>query len=254
MAKAEKGRVMSERFFELLKTGSGESVIGEVYHWSELSRPELEMKTLDERALHVADDHWSWWDGNSRCQKLTVVFRNPLVLLEQFDEYGDVFAEAKKANWELVRKGGFDSIVYTPHEYSRGYRQAVLLKPKEQVLSVAPFYFDEDEALQKRKSLNVQWVRIQAVQPGPYSIEELLELEKRLMAHRYMYYVEADPILTDAEYDRLDKAVTPWLPEDSPLHKPGSDSASHYSEEHKAYAKYLRFNAWLRSPRPYNQP
>ena len=59
----------------------------------------------------------------------------------------------------------------------------------------------------------------------------LRELERTLMAHRYLYYVECSAIISDAKYDRLDRVFLSMLSEDaeSPIKHPGSELRSSYS-------------------------
>lgn len=253
VSKAERGRVLSGQFFDQLYTGIEIPVIGEAYRWESLEQPLLEHKdlpkALEGKELYVADDWWSWADPNGRCYKLSVIVRKPFVLLEQFEEFEVTFAEGAALHWELVRNGGFDSVVYTPHEYGRGYRQAALLEPLKQILSWEPYYPDQDVLAMKRQSLNAKWSQLMGLQPGcPYSPQQLKEAETRAMAHRYMYYVESDPVITDREYDLLDAAILPWLPPESPLHKPGSSLEQSYTEEHRRCARLLQVGKWLHEP------
>ena len=60
------------------------------------------------------------------------------------------------------------------------------------------------------------------------------DLENKIMAHRYLYYVLGKPIITDREYDELEKRAS-ILPPNSPVHKPGSDLASSYTYEQVNY-------------------
>jgi NAD-dependent DNA ligase len=59
------------------------------------------------------------------------------------------------------------------------------------------------------------------------------------MAHRYLYYVLSAPVISDYLYDQLEKLALESAPADSPLRKPGSDLASHYSDEIIAMAQNL---------------
>lgn len=246
----EQPDLLGGHFFDQLKTDGGKTVVGTVYHWSANSQPELKLAAIDERTLSVCDDYWSWFDANCRVYRLTVAFQKPLVLHEQFEVCEHSFAEGRALHWELVKSGQFDSIVYTPHEYGQGQRQALLLQPKKQVLSIEAFHdYDEALLLENREGLAANWNRLLNHTPGPYTVTQLRELEQRLMAYRYAYYVQCDPIITDAEYDRLDKAVMPWLPKDSPLQRPGSDMESSYKPEHITYAGFLRFGRWIDSAR-----
>lgn len=62
------------------------------------------------------------------------------------------------------------------------------------------------------------------------------DLEKQVLAHRYLYYVLAEPILSDFTYDDLERKARESLPESSLVHSVGSSLPSSYSEEIKQYA------------------
>lgn len=253
MAKAEKGRTFSGQFFDELYTGIETPVIGEVYHWQSFKDPLLQRrdlpKALEGKYLYVADDWWSLADPNKRCYKASVIVRRPFVLLEQFEEFEVTFAEAAALSWELVKAGGFDSVIYTPHEYGRGYRQAVLLSPIEQVLAWELYVPDEELLAEKRRGLTLKWNELMGRQPGcPYMPAQLQEAETRAMAHRYLYYVEASPVIPDSDYDALDAAILPWLAPESPLHKPGSSLQESYTPEQRRCAALLKVGKWLHEP------
>lgn len=57
------------------------------------------------------------------------------------------------------------------------------------------------------------------------------DLEKLVLAHRYLYYVLAEPVISDFEYDELEDQARGVLPEHSPVHGVGSSLRSSYSEE-----------------------
>lgn len=63
------------------------------------------------------------------------------------------------------------------------------------------------------------------------SNKELKDIENKVMAHRYLYYVECNPILPDANYDALERDARRVLPLDSPVQRIGSDLSDDYSEE-----------------------
>jgi NAD-dependent DNA ligase len=69
--------------------------------------------------------------------------------------------------------------------------------------------------------------------------KKLKALEDSVMAHRYLYYVEATPVITDAEYDVLERKARAGLPEDSSVQKVGSSLEDDYSPEQVAIAKGL---------------
>ena len=54
------------------------------------------------------------------------------------------------------------------------------------------------------------------------------------MAHRYLYYVRNNPVISDFEYDMLEKEAVKDIPKDHPLNKAGSDMESSYSTLHKS--------------------
>ena len=69
---------------------------------------------------------------------------------------------------------------------------------------------------------------------------KLRELERQVMAHRFLYYVLSSPILTDAEYDALERDFLSKTEEDSPVRRPGSDLESSYTKDETALALYLK--------------
>lgn len=64
----------------------------------------------------------------------------------------------------------------------------------------------------------------------------MLQIEKNIMAHRYLYYVKNQPVISDYEYDMLEKEAIKNVGSDSPIKSPGSDLESSYSNEVKALA------------------
>lgn len=69
------------------------------------------------------------------------------------------------------------------------------------------------------------------------------QLEKLVLAHRYLYYVLDDPIISDFEYDKLEREARASLPEDSPIQDVGSSLRSSYSEDIIKYAENLKIAA-----------
>jgi len=57
------------------------------------------------------------------------------------------------------------------------------------------------------------------------------EYEDEVMAHRYLYYVLAEPVLTDADYDTLERRAREVCPPESPVHKVGSSLPSSYTKK-----------------------
>lgn len=51
------------------------------------------------------------------------------------------------------------------------------------------------------------------------------------LAHRYLYYVLNEPIISDMEYDILEKEARKTADGDHQINKPGSDLKSSYTTE-----------------------
>jgi hypothetical protein len=126
--------------FEAMATGANRTVVGLCYHWSDPSEMALSMSNIDpERSLFISDEYYSWanFEHGGSLYELRVAFTRPLTLLEQMEDFETLFPEDGSGLYnELVKKGDFDSVVYTPHPYGRGIRQAVLLEPRKQILAV----------------------------------------------------------------------------------------------------------------------
>ena len=57
------------------------------------------------------------------------------------------------------------------------------------------------------------------------------DLADLAMAHRYLYYVLCEPVISDWKYDFLEKDALSTCSEDHPLRKTGSSLRSSYSAE-----------------------
>lgn len=66
------------------------------------------------------------------------------------------------------------------------------------------------------------------------------DLELQVMAHRYRYYVMADPIISDYQYDLLERQARAACRLDSPVHKVGSCLPASYTKEQIAYAENMK--------------
>ena len=55
-----------------------------------------------------------------------------------------------------------------------------------------------------------------------------MNIEDKILFHRYRYYIMCDPLISDFEYDMLDKEAVAILPPDSVVNQPGSDLKSSY--------------------------
>lgn len=154
--------------FEHLKTGKGVSVIATFHHWWDpYHDTNLSLTNIhNDKGFYVCDDQYSWASPHLEGMRLFEVdclFKNPLVVLDQFDPYEEIFGDdSPRALYQtFLRNGGFDSIFYTPHPYGRGVRQGKLLKPKSQILALREITNLDIARLEKmRKSQNESWSKI----------------------------------------------------------------------------------------------
>lgn len=65
------------------------------------------------------------------------------------------------------------------------------------------------------------------------------DLETEVMAHRYLYYVLAEPVLPDLVYDVLEREAREKVSKDSPIQRVGSSLKTSYSVEHIKRAHQL---------------
>jgi len=65
------------------------------------------------------------------------------------------------------------------------------------------------------------------------------QLEIKVLAYRYLYYVKSISKISDLEYDKLEKLACCVLPDDSDVHKCGSDIESSYSREVVEFANEI---------------
>ena len=63
-----------------------------------------------------------------------------------------------------------------------------------------------------------------------------LSIEDQCLVHRYLYYVKGRPIISDYEYDMLEKKAILTAPENHPIHSAGSDLESSYPQNIKDIA------------------
>ncbi len=68
-----------------------------------------------------------------------------------------------------------------------------------------------------------------------------LSLADQCLVHRYLYYVESRPIISDWDYSQMEAGVfrDEALPPDHPMQFPGSERAEDYPEHIVTIAKSL---------------
>lgn len=54
------------------------------------------------------------------------------------------------------------------------------------------------------------------------------QYEHEVLVHRYLYYVECVPVISDFEYDELEREARKVLPESNVVHQVGSSLPSSY--------------------------
>lgn len=59
------------------------------------------------------------------------------------------------------------------------------------------------------------------------------------LVHRYLYYIENEPVISDYKYDIMEKEALKTCDENHPLRKPGSSLKSSYSQDIVNKAKDL---------------
>lgn len=64
-------------------------------------------------------------------------------------------------------------------------------------------------------------------------------IEDSILVHRYLYYVECSPIISDYEYDVIERDARNRLPPESPVHNIGSDMEDSYPEHIRNKAKKI---------------
>jgi hypothetical protein len=71
---------------------------------------------------------------------------------------------------------------------------------------------------------------------------DMKSIELLCLAHRYLYYVKCEPILSDYRYDLLESEALKAVSYDSLLNKPGSDNPKDYPPEAIQLAERLCSN------------
>lgn len=61
--------------------------------------------------------------------------------------------------------------------------------------------------------------------------------EREVLVHRYLYYVLAQPTISDFEYDIIERQAREVCPPESPVHGVGSSLPSSYSDDIKIAAE-----------------
>lgn len=57
------------------------------------------------------------------------------------------------------------------------------------------------------------------------------QYEHEVLVHRFLYYVMAEPVISDFEYDVIEREARAVLPPESVVHKVGSSLPTSYSAE-----------------------
>lgn len=65
------------------------------------------------------------------------------------------------------------------------------------------------------------------------------DYEFLVLVHRYLYYVLSEPVISDYEYDAIEKEARKHLPIDNVVHQVGSSLPSSYPKDVIVYAEGL---------------
>ncbi len=68
-------------------------------------------------------------------------------------------------------------------------------------------------------------------EPNLVRLSIMKSIELLCLAHRYLYYVKMNPVISDQKYDLIEKEALKSVSRDSLLHKPGSDLEQDYPKE-----------------------
>lgn len=63
------------------------------------------------------------------------------------------------------------------------------------------------------------------------SVQRLKSIELLCMAHRYLYYVKCRPVISDHDYDTLEREALEFVGQESLIRQPGSDNEKDYPED-----------------------
>jgi hypothetical protein len=159
--------------FEEMRYGLLRPVIAPFFHWSsvaereELGNKDLTLKNIKENQLfYVCDDVYSWaspWLDDAELYEVDVHLAKPFPLFEQFD----MRERMDDVDVDVIKKGGFDSVVYTPHPFGRGYRELCLLYPKKQIVGIRKINDVHKDFIVRRKDLQHDaWSHLHAI-PKP---------------------------------------------------------------------------------------
>lgn len=165
-------------FFERMKTGSDIAIIGGCYLWTENNEdfkagweramtayitPPVLLVSDDYRYVAPVEPYESMQDG-VRLWRLDCIFRNPMVLLEQIQNFEEIYGSGTIESDELLRNAmneyfgvddyaagdwrhnrfNRDSVIYTAHPQFEYQRLAVLLEPRNQILGIKEVPVDDE--------------------------------------------------------------------------------------------------------------
>lgn len=138
--------------------------IATYYHWASPESSSLIGDKIEtNRCLYVCDDRYSWASPHVPGMQLfevDCVLSKVFKLEGQFGEYETIFNDQFAVNKLFLERGGFDAVIYTPHELSRGVRQIALFKPKQQIIAlrrVPDREIDWDAIKANRSTMSQGW-------------------------------------------------------------------------------------------------
>jgi hypothetical protein len=115
--------VSLEEIASFFKTpiGLAQALVVNLYHWQDPEEPELSLDDLKPEPLYLCDDSACWFDEHIQNQRLylvTVILRNPLLLIEQWYSGEHIDLENGISQRKLQRQKPIDAVIVTPHPWS----------------------------------------------------------------------------------------------------------------------------------------
>lgn len=123
--------------FEDVKPGRPITIIG--YHWTTKDGLTSLLKS-PKNNLFFADDPKVWaspWMKDQVLVKMSIKMNNPFVEINSNREFEGDFGSNKTIN--LIRRNGFDGIIYTPSSSAHSARQGLLFKPSSSNLKIISY-------------------------------------------------------------------------------------------------------------------
>lgn len=120
---------------------NGEALITQLYHWQDPEEPDLSLGMLKSDKLYLCDDSACWYSPHIVGQRLylvTVVLRNPLLLLKQWESGEHIQLESATSLRKLKKQKPIDAVLVTPHPWSdeQELRELKLIDARKSIIDI----------------------------------------------------------------------------------------------------------------------